>query len=92
MAGRPESSLAVEADVAEPITPAGSSGGPSRRVKGDVAKFMAKLVDQSFQMKNYPDPLMPRSAEARLLPKNVTPEMERDWLDRISAARSDVQP
>ena len=35
-------------DLSEPVTPAGTSGGPSRRAKEDHDKTLARLTDQHF--------------------------------------------
>ncbi|OAA48633.1 hypothetical protein NOR_01883 [Metarhizium rileyi] len=83
MAGAPVSSQPLY-EVAEPVTPAGSS---SRR-REEYEKVMARLSDQTFHPNKYPDPLVPRQGvDVQLYPPGVTLEMEGKWLARIKAAR-----
>ncbi|OAQ72381.1 hypothetical protein VFPPC_15117 [Pochonia chlamydosporia 170] len=87
MAGAPNSSQ-PHYEVSEPVTPAGSS---SRR-KEEYEKVMARLSDQSFNPKRYPDPLVARQGiDPQLYPQGVTLEMEKRWLARIKAVKEGSQ-
>ncbi|KYK57732.1 hypothetical protein DCS_04745 [Drechmeria coniospora] len=77
-----------ELELAEPVTPAGSGAGLARKSKEEY--LLSRLLDQSFNIKTYPDPLIPRKGvDPQFFPKGVTPERELQWLDRIKAVRAE---
>ncbi|QUC17707.1 uncharacterized protein UV8b_01948 [Ustilaginoidea virens] len=81
MAGVPRSSQTLH-EINEPVTPSGSSS--SRRFGQDNDKMLAKLTDQAFNPKTYPDPLVPRQGvDPQLYPPGTTLDMEKKWLARI---------
>ncbi|OLN88551.1 hypothetical protein CCHL11_01975 [Colletotrichum chlorophyti] len=56
----------------------------SKKVREEYESFRSKLVDQRFDPKHFPDPLLPRStADPRNNPR-TTPEVERR-IDQIIA-------
>ncbi|KAL6869788.1 hypothetical protein ACO1O0_001118 [Amphichorda felina] len=63
-------------------------GSNAKRFKEDTEVIRARLADQSFDMKKYRDPLLPRDTDRiPTLPRGVTPEMEKKWLTDIAAAK-----
>ncbi|KAK7976728.1 hypothetical protein PG989_015191 [Apiospora arundinis] len=75
---------------------AGSSSTPDLSGVARVAAFndkkykeeydytKAKLSDQKFDIRDYPDPLLPRTAQQEtFVPKGVTPELEKHLLDIV---------
>ncbi|KAL3963952.1 hypothetical protein VFPFJ_05094 [Purpureocillium lilacinum] len=80
----------VEMDIAEPVTPAGSTSGAPRKAKEEY--IISKLADQDFDMKKLPNPMVPRhGVDPQLFPKGVTLEMERHWMAQIEAIRARQQ-
>ncbi|GJN68446.1 hypothetical protein PLIIFM63780_001372 [Purpureocillium lilacinum] len=94
----------VEMDIAEPVTPAGSTSGAPRKAKEEY--IISKLADQDFDMRanetltriiargaeKLPNPMVPRhGVDPQLFPKGVTLEMERHWMAQIKAIRARQQ-
>ncbi|KAF9879931.1 hypothetical protein CkaCkLH20_02742 [Colletotrichum karsti] len=84
--------MAQSAQLQTPGPEAGGSAGDEKAANWNTKKFReeyesfkAKLVDQRFDPKHYPDPLGPRkTSDVRNNPKSSNPEFERK-IDQIIA-------
>ncbi|KAK7426348.1 hypothetical protein QQZ08_007103 [Neonectria magnoliae] len=84
MPGGPRSSPLLQHQLAE----AASSNTSARRMMEECETAKLRLLDQKFTMKNYPDPLLPRSKErSKAYPPGVTLEMEKRWLKMINDSK-----
>ncbi|KAH8204834.1 hypothetical protein TruAng_001023 [Truncatella angustata] len=71
--------------------------GPSLNISGDkmpkfkeeADHFKQRLSDQRFNMRDYPDPLLPRDiARERHVPQGYTAEKEKHLLDAIARVKA----
>lgn len=58
----------------------------SSRVKEERETAKSKLLDAKFNIKTYPDPLVPRD-KSKAYPLGVTSEMEQRWIKMIEESR-----
>ncbi|PHH60091.1 hypothetical protein CDD81_2135 [Ophiocordyceps australis] len=77
-----------EAEAIEPITPGDRREAREAEMKELHDKLEARVTDQNFNIKKYPDPLLPRKGlDSRHQVDGVTQEMEHKWLAQVEASR-----
>ncbi|KAH7023059.1 hypothetical protein EDB80DRAFT_878564 [Ilyonectria destructans] len=68
------------------MTDNASANTSARRIMEEFETAKSRLVDQKFNMKHYPDPLLPRDKDTSK-PQGVTPDMEQRWLKMINDSK-----
>ncbi|KAI0125564.1 hypothetical protein BJ170DRAFT_437855 [Xylariales sp. AK1849] len=69
-------------------TPVKSNMHDSRQFKEDYDNARSRLTDQKFDMRDYPDPLLPRDTPSeKYKPKSLTAETEKRLLDLVDMVK-----
>ncbi|PTB67274.1 hypothetical protein BBK36DRAFT_1158113 [Trichoderma citrinoviride] len=75
--------------MAESSSAAAAAASKAKRPREDGEAIKSRLLDQQFHIGRYADPLVPRkTSDVQFWPKDVTPEMEKKWLEIIEQHRA----